>query len=292
MRRGILFVAAAASLLRAPRLASGQSVPRTRGPCAGCLSSVPAGDAPAPLLVVLHGDGDTPDAIFDAWAGVASKRGIMVLAPACPRSEGCTAMSWWKWNGDPSWLGRQVDALNAQRAIDRARMWIVGWSGGGTYLGWHTQELERDYAAMVIHGGGVRPALPSCAPSPAGIYFLGGDANPFTTWRSNSTPTTPRRVRIQTSSGRYCRGGITRESAPLCLGTGRLSSTGSPRTDTPSRTVAASTAAIRRSSRTLPCQRHHPPSRRCRRRLQPFRRRRPRAHAERSAPGSPRPGAG
>jgi len=88
-------------------------------------------------------------------------------------------MSWWRWNGDPAWLREQVDALDAQRTIDRSRMWIVGWSGGGTYLGWRTQEFEREYAAMVIHGGGVQPSRQTCSPTPAGIYFLGGDANPL-----------------------------------------------------------------------------------------------------------------
>jgi len=117
--------------------------------------------------------------MFDLWEPAASKRGIVVFAPTCPRAEGCTAQSWWKWNGDPSWLKTQVTAVCALRAIDPTRMWIAGWSGGGTYLGWNTQAFERDYAALVIHGGGVRPASQACATPQAGIYFLGGDKNPL-----------------------------------------------------------------------------------------------------------------
>ncbi len=157
----------------------GQPARRTTGPCTDCLASLPAGTDPAPLLILLHGDGETARSLFDAWEPAASKRGILVFAPTCPRSEGCSSMSWWKWNGDPSWLQHQVAALGALRSIDPARMWIAGWSGGGTYLGWHTQEFERDYAALVIHGGGVRPASPACATPRAGIYFLGGDKNPL-----------------------------------------------------------------------------------------------------------------
>jgi predicted esterase len=150
-----------------------------KGPCSECLASIPEGDSPAPLLILLHGDGEPAGSMFDAWEPAAAKRGIFVSALACPRSEGCTARSWWKWNGDPAWVKEQVVALAAMRAVDPGRLWIVGWSGGGTYLGWRTQDFERDFAALVIHGGGVRPAVSRCADAEASIYFLGGDRNPL-----------------------------------------------------------------------------------------------------------------
>jgi predicted esterase len=129
--------------------------------------------------VLLHGDGETAAGMLEAWGPAAAARGILVFAPTCPLSEGCTSQSWWKWNGEPSWLLRQIDALAETRAIDRERMWIGGWSGGGTYIGWNTQELERTFAALVIHGGGVRPKRSACADPKAGVYFLGGDQNPL-----------------------------------------------------------------------------------------------------------------
>jgi MYXO-CTERM domain-containing protein len=169
----------AALIVVVPQTAMAQPAKHTSGPCTDCVASLPAGTDPAPLLVLLHGDGESARSMFDLWEPAASKRGIVVFAPTCPRSEGCTAQSWWKWDGDPSWLERQVDALGALRSIDSARMWIAGWSGGGTYLGWNTQAIEHDYAALVIHGGGVRPASQACVAPRAGIYFLGGDRNPL-----------------------------------------------------------------------------------------------------------------
>jgi hypothetical protein len=76
-------------------------------------------------------------------------------------------------------MRRQVSALGELRSIDPGRMWIAGWSGGATYLGWRTQAFEGDYAALVVHGGGVRPADPSCPTKRASVYFLGGDRNPL-----------------------------------------------------------------------------------------------------------------
>jgi predicted esterase len=135
--------------------------------------------APRPLLVVLHGDGESAASIEDVWKAAATARGIVLFAPACPRSEGCTSRSWWKWDGSPAWLLRQIDALAQTHPIDRDRMWIAGWSGGGTYVAWNTQEMERTFAALVIVGGGVRPKDSRCSDPRASVYFLGGDANPL-----------------------------------------------------------------------------------------------------------------
>jgi hypothetical protein len=72
-----------------------------------------------------------------------------------------------------------VSAVAELHPIDPERMWIAGWSGGATYIGWHTQELEKTFAALVLHGGGGRPARSWCSEPKASIYFLGGDRNPL-----------------------------------------------------------------------------------------------------------------
>jgi hypothetical protein len=177
--RRLVTLSVAVAIGTAPQNTSAAAGACVNGPCKDCLSWRPAGDDPAPLLVLLHGDGETAESIFELWQAAAARRGIIVFAPACPRSEGCASGSWWKWNGDPSWLEQEVKTLGGLRAIDATRLWILGWSGGGTYIGWNTQRFERDYAALVIHGGGVRPALSTCPVPEAGIYFLGGDKTPL-----------------------------------------------------------------------------------------------------------------
>lgn len=171
--------AALVVLITTPNLAyaDGGTAKRFQGPCAGCLASLPPGSDARPLLVLLHGDGETASSMLDAWEAGAASRGIVVFAPTCPKSEGCSSQSWWKWDGPPSWLLHQIDELAETRPIERERMWLAGWSGGATYVGWNTQELERTFAALVIHGGGVRPRRSTCADPKAAIYFLGGDKN-------------------------------------------------------------------------------------------------------------------
>jgi predicted esterase len=118
--------------------------------------------------------------MMSEWGRSAEARGVAVLALQCPSSAGCTAQSWWRWNQPVSgWLTSQIEAVKRQRAIDEHRMWIVGWSGGASYIGGRSQEFESLFAAIVIHGGGMPPASSACASAKPGVYFLVGDSNPL-----------------------------------------------------------------------------------------------------------------
>ena len=165
--------------LRYPPAEKPGAARRLDGPCPGCRVSLPGGADPRPLLVLLHGDNETASSMFDAWAPAAEARAVAVLALTCPLSEGCTQQSWWQWNGDPAYLREQIRFVTDRQPIDPARMWIAGWSGGASYIGYRTQEIERMFSAIVIHGGGIRPAFASCSNPQASVYFLVGDANPL-----------------------------------------------------------------------------------------------------------------
>ena len=138
----------------------------------------PAGKDPVPLVVVLHGDREHAAAAAARWHAAAKKRGWALLALECPKAEGCED-SWWKWDGDPSWIGDQIDAAGKTRAIDRALVYLVGWSGGGSYIGYRAQAWSSRFAALVVHGGGMAPASADCPEQALPVYFLVGDRNPL-----------------------------------------------------------------------------------------------------------------
>lgn len=147
--------------------------------CEGCLATVPDDSEPAPLLVTLHGDwGNMAPDLHRAWERFAAPRNVALLSLACPSKLGCKN-SWWQWNGEPSWIVAQIDRLATSRAIDRERVWLAGWSGGASYIGMRTQELERTFAGIVIHGGGVWPWPDDCPAQKAHVVFLVGDRNPL-----------------------------------------------------------------------------------------------------------------
>src|SRR5689334_23255801 len=107
-------------------------------PCKGCLLDVPKSDTPLPMLVVMHGDREAAPAAHARWRAAAKQRKWVLLSLDCPVDEGCTKAkehSWWQWGGEPQWIVERVADVRERVAIDPARIYLAGWSGGATYLG-------------------------------------------------------------------------------------------------------------------------------------------------------------
>lgn len=146
-------------------------------PCDGCAIALPDHPSgPLPLLVVLHGDHGTATEWVARWREPALDRGWAVLALQCPVDRGCEEGVWYRWDGDAQWVLDQIDALAGSVEIDRSQIFLAGWSGGATYLGMHLKSW-RDFAGLVMHGGGVGPRDGQCARLP--VYFLVGDENRY-----------------------------------------------------------------------------------------------------------------
>jgi poly(3-hydroxybutyrate) depolymerase len=150
----------------------------TRAAFASAVFEPPPGKDPVPLVVVLHGDREHAPAAAARWHAAVKKKGWALLALECPADQGCKD-SWWRWDGDPSWIGDQIDAVAKRRAIDRKHVYLVGWSGGGSYIGYRAQAWASRFAALVIHGGGMAPSSSDCPDPAIPVYFLVGDRNPL-----------------------------------------------------------------------------------------------------------------
>lgn len=148
-------------------------------PCEGCTLDMPTTRKPVPLLVVLHGNNETADAAANRWRSAALARGWGVLALQCPRAQGCDAQArWYRWAGEADWVVAQVSAVDAQRPLDAARIYLAGWSGGASYIGMMAPRWQRKFAAVVFHGGGQPPLSDIGCPRDLPAYFLVGDENP------------------------------------------------------------------------------------------------------------------
>jgi MYXO-CTERM domain-containing protein len=164
------------------------SAPLENWPCPGCLLAAPAESgasapaAPRPLLVALHGDDAAVRRVFRAFRKASEDAGVLLLSLRCPKEQGCKTGSWWQWRStaehDPEWLGRQIDAVAARYAVDGARVYAAGYSGGGTYLGWYGPTHPERFAAIAHVAGGMPWGTP-CPACKVPVYFVLGATDPM-----------------------------------------------------------------------------------------------------------------
>jgi poly(3-hydroxybutyrate) depolymerase len=128
---------------------------------------------------VLHGNHEDAGDSKRRWKAAVEARGWELLAVDCPKHLGCEDGKWYLWNGDPKWLGEQVREVTQKKRIDTRRIYLVGWSGGATYIGKRMPAWPQMFAALVVHGGGVPPRdADECPDRRFPAYFLVGDKNP------------------------------------------------------------------------------------------------------------------
>src|SRR3569623_1114047 len=157
---------------------------------------------PRPLVVVQHGKREHGREAAARWRSAVDAHGWTLLALDVP-----TGISWWRWNGDPQW---GIDRANQ---VPHSEAYLVGGSGGATYIGMHAPAWHGTFAAVVLHGGGMAPPDPDTACTDLTAYFLVGDTNPLHALsdmsRHNFVNTAaagaalralPRRVRAQSKS--------------------------------------------------------------------------------------------
>ena len=106
--------------------------------------------APAPAVLLLHGAGDRPDPMVEAWRSIADAEGIVIIAPEIPRVE-------WFEPIAPAVFRCMVEDAGRAVAIDPHRIYVFGHSMGG-YLAYDAAMLEsRYFAAAAIHAMGIAP---------------------------------------------------------------------------------------------------------------------------------------
>lgn len=146
---------------------------------------------PAPLVIGLHGYGDGDNsAAFEAWfklAPVAAARGYLYALP----SGTLDRMKLPFWNGtdaccnfykskvdDVAYLAAVIDDVARTHAVDPARVYVVGVSGGGIMAHRLACDLSDRIAGIFSVSGATFADASRCKPtSPVSIVELHGDAD-------------------------------------------------------------------------------------------------------------------
>ncbi|MEO8705647.1 MAG: alpha/beta hydrolase, partial [Kofleriaceae bacterium] len=163
----VLVILAVASTARAETAAP-------PAPCDGCIV-VPAAHPQRPLVVLIHGDEQTPTAMTDAFRDLARERDYTLFTPTCPPERGCDQQSFWRWNEEPSRLVKAMTDLAARHRSTHT--WIVGWSGGAVYASFWIADLEKHVSAMALLGGA--SGTQGCGKRKLPVYLTAGDKNPY-----------------------------------------------------------------------------------------------------------------
>jgi poly(3-hydroxybutyrate) depolymerase len=103
---------------------------------------------PAPLLMLLHGSGQTGLALLRQWTELAAGEGVILVAP------NARDRTYWRLDDDsPEFLRDVIDAAASRHAVDRRRVYLFGLSGGAVYA-LTLSMLESEYfAATAVFAG-------------------------------------------------------------------------------------------------------------------------------------------
>ncbi|MEP9404093.1 extracellular catalytic domain type 1 short-chain-length polyhydroxyalkanoate depolymerase [Sphingomonas sp. VNH70] len=120
------------------------------------------GSEPAPLVIVLHGGGGSPETMIPRWAARARAAGLVVAAPkGIGRNDrmgtwnagGCCGEAVSRKVDDVGFVASVIDDVARQVPIDRKRVYVAGFSNGGMLT--HRVAIalsDRIAAAAVVSG--------------------------------------------------------------------------------------------------------------------------------------------
>ena len=105
-------------------------------------------EAPAPLLVLLHGSGRDGPSLLNPWIPLAKENGIVLVAPDA------NVRQHWSMNEDgPDFLYALIEMIRVQHPVDPRRIYLFGHSAGAVHS-LTMALLESEYfAAVAVHAG-------------------------------------------------------------------------------------------------------------------------------------------
>jgi len=107
-------------------------------------------EAPAPLIVMLHGSNRNGMSLVEKWKEYAKKEGFIIAGPDSTNSRG-----WGSPQDGPDFLYQLVEELKSKYPINPRRVYLFGHSAGASYA-IHMSLMESEYfAAAAVHAGGL-----------------------------------------------------------------------------------------------------------------------------------------
>jgi phospholipase/carboxylesterase len=83
---------------------------------------------PMPMMLALHGSGDTAGNFVNLWSAIAEAEGFIVLVP-----ESLSGGASWNRGADTPVISALLDTVSAQYNVDTCRIYLTGYSAGAHY---------------------------------------------------------------------------------------------------------------------------------------------------------------
>lgn len=166
------------------------------------LVHVPAGldtNAPAPLVVVLHGAGSSGSAMAEVtgFSGIADREGFVAVYPdALGVAHGmwrvwntgtCFAPACWFGVDDVGMVAALLDLIEARIVVDTSRIYLVGYSNGGELAFNAAARLSYRLAGLAVYAGKMTADGPVVGPilrerrpaAPLSVMTMHADRDPW-----------------------------------------------------------------------------------------------------------------
>jgi predicted esterase len=118
------------------------------------LVAAPSSPGPHPVVISLHGDGSgARNGAMTTWMSAwRPRKDFILVAPESP-----TGGPSWRLGDQEANIGFLIDVLNdvsRNHDVDVHRIYVQGFSGGSTFLGWFGFVFQDVFAGMALHCGG------------------------------------------------------------------------------------------------------------------------------------------
>jgi len=155
------------------------------------------GHGPAPLVIVLHGGGGSPDTMITRWSEQARTSGLIVVAPkgigrndrmGTWNASGCCGEAVTRGVDDVAFIAAVIDDVSRQRSVDPRRIYVTGFSNGGMLT--HRVAIalgDKIAAAAVVSGALFGNETPPRTPVP--MLIMHGEQDLVVAFGGGISPT-------------------------------------------------------------------------------------------------------
>jgi predicted peptidase len=108
-------------------------------------------EAPAPLIIMLHGSNRTGVTLVEKWKDYAKKEGIIIAGPDATDLRG-----WGSPQDGPGYLHDLVEELKSKYPVNPRRVYLFGHSAGASFALQMSLMESQYFAATAIHAGALQ----------------------------------------------------------------------------------------------------------------------------------------